>query len=218
MAVKQNYYFLRIVTLSFWISLETKSLLTWEDGAVRLTGVLYPPALRLLRLYMYHEKIIYSSFTLKEYPSISQPLSVIFLSYFTVCSPFPLSFRVQSFHWSKIESIKLWAMDCRKICFKVNSFEVIVLLILFWPKTVNLFAPEKKIWYPYGPQKTLSLAPYPPPKDSPFQGVFDDPTPQRNFQNIVKREFLPPTEIQSGFWKWTQLRKYSRILLQQCKH
>ena len=36
------------------------------------------------------KKIIYSSFTLKEYPSISQPLSVIFLSYFTVCSPFPL--------------------------------------------------------------------------------------------------------------------------------
>ena len=77
-------------TLQFWISLETKSLLTWEGGAVRLTGVLYVPALRLLRLYMYHEKIICSSFTLKEYPSISQPLSDIFLSNFTVCSPFPL--------------------------------------------------------------------------------------------------------------------------------
>ena len=129
-----------------------------------------------------------------------------------------LSFRVQSFHWSKIESIKLWAMDCRKICFKVNSFEVIVLLILFWPKTVNLLLQKKKYDIHTAHRRLFHLHPTPPPKDSPFQGVFDDPTPQRNFQNIVKREFLPPTEIQSGFWKWTQLRKYSRILLQQCKH
>lgn len=148
---------------------------------------------------MYHEKIIYSSFTLKEYPSISQPLSVIFLSHFTVCSPFPLSFRVQSFHWSKIESIKLRAMDCRKICFKVNSFEVIVLLILFLPKTVNLLLQKKKMISIRPTEDSFTYTLPPPPKDSPFQGVFDDPTPQRNFQNIVKREFLPPTEIQSGF-------------------
>ena len=216
MAVKQNYDFLRIVTLSFWISLETKSLLTWEDGSVRLTGVLYLPALRLLRLYMYHEKIIYSSFTLKEYPSISQPLSVIFLSYFTVCSPFPLSFRVQSFHLSKIESIKLWAMDCRKICFKVNSFEVIVLLILFWPKTVNLLLQKKKYDIHTAHRRLFHLHPT-PPRILLSRGSLMTPLP-RGISRIVKREFLPAAEIQSGFWKWTQLRKYSRILLQQCKH
>ena len=94
MAVKQNYDFLRIVSFVETLMNSERYIvvldLFGEDGAVRLTGVLYLPALRLLRLYMYHEKIIYSSFTLKEYPSISQPLSVIFLSYFTVCSPFPL--------------------------------------------------------------------------------------------------------------------------------
>ena len=112
---------------------------------------------------MYHEKINYSSFTLKEYPSISQPLSVIFLSYFTVCSLFPLSFRVQSFHLSKIESIKLWAMDCRKICFKVNSFEVIVLLILFRPKTVNLLLQKKKYDIHTAHRRLFHLHPTPPP-------------------------------------------------------
>lgn len=198
MAVKQNYDFLRIVSF-------VETLMNSERYIVVLDLFGDQESVNMRR---WCRKINYSSFTLKEYPSISQPLSVIFLSYFTVCSPFPLSFRVQSFHWSKIESIKLWAMDCRKICFKVNSFEVIVLLILFWPKTVNLFAPEKKYDIHTAHRRLFHLHPtHPPPQGFSIPGGLWWPHSPEEFPEYCKEGVLTTHRNSKWFLKVNSITK-----------
>ena len=72
-------------------------------------------------------------------------------------------------------------------------------------------------------QKTLWFALL-TPQDFPFQGVFDDPpTSRQEFPVFLNTDFLPPSEIQSGFstFKKTKVNTNSvtkgRILLQQSK-
>ena len=54
--------------------------------------------------------------------------------------------------------------------------------------------------------------PAPTPQDFPFQCIFEDPPTPQEFPEFLNRDFLPPSEIQSGFgnskrrkWILTQL-------------
>lgn len=116
------------------------------------------------------------------HPFLSLSLSYFYhILLFVLHFPY-LSFRVHSFYWWKIESIVMGhglSQDLLQSQFLWSNSSTYTLLT----KNTKSIAPEKTIWYPYGPRKTLSLAPYPPPRILHSRGVFDDPTPQRNFQN-----------------------------------
>lgn len=138
-----------------------------------------PPSTKVAAVV--HEKIIYSSFTLKEYPSISQPLSVIFLSYFTVCSPFP-SFKFQGPQLSLVKNRE----------YSYGPW------IVARSKTLNLLLQKKKYDIHTAHGRLFHLHPTPPQGFSIPGGSLMIPLP-RGISKIVKREFLPPAEIQSGF-------------------
>ena len=71
--------------------------------------------------------------------------------------------------------------------------------------------------YPYLPHGILFDLHPPTLQDFMFQGVFDDPPSPQEFPEFLNRDFLPPSEIKSGFstlkkkWIQSQLRKHGRI-------
>ena len=149
------------------------------------------------------------------HPFLSLSLSYFYhILLFVLHFPY-LSFRVQSFHWSKIKSIVMGhglSRDLLQSQFLWSNSSAYA----FLTKNTKSIAPEKKYDIHTAHGRLFHLHPT-PPRILLSRGSLMTPLP-RGISRIVKREFLPPAEIQSGFWKWTQLRKYSRILLQQCKH
>ena len=206
------------------------------------TGVLYLPALRLLRLYMYHENVylewciqgmvLYYLWSWCKFfilPLLSKNIHTFLnlsLSYFYYILLFVLhfpdfSFRIQSFHWSKLKSIVMGhglSQDLLQSQFLWSSSSTYTLLT----RNTKSMAPEKNIISIPPTEDSFICTPPPPQGFSIPGGSLMTLLPWGISRIAVDREFLPPSEIQSGFWKWilhvTQLRKYNRILLQQCKH
>jgi len=211
------------------------SLLRWEDGAVigrgystsstKLAVVVHVSWKRLnmtgttslewsIQGMVLHDLWFWCKFFIL--PLLSKnihPFLSLSLSYFYHILLFVLhfpdfSFRVQSFHWSKIESIVMGhglSQDLLQSQFLWSNSSTYTLLT----RDTKSMAPEKKYNIHTAHERLFHLHPTPPPRILHSRGVI---------YRFVNREFLPPSEIQSGFWKWilTQLQKYSRILLQQC--
>ena len=183
------------------------------------TGVLYLPALRLLRLYMYHENVylewciqgmvLYYLWSWCKFfilPLLSKNIHTFLnlsLSYFYYILLFVLhfpdfSFRIQSFHWSKLKSIVMGhglSQDLLQSQFLWSSSSTYTLLT----RNTKSMAPEKNIIsIPPTEDSFICTPPPPPPRILHSRGVSDDPTPLRNFQNCRRQGVL--TTLRNSKW------------------
>ena len=189
------------------------------------TGVLYLPALRLLQLYVYHENVwtwqghplwsgpykawfymicgldansLFFLYSQRIHPFLSLCLSYLYRILLFVLHFPDFSFRVQSFHWSKIESIVMGhglLQDLLQSQFLWSNSSTNTLLT----RNAKSISPGNKIYIHMAHGRLFHLHPT-PPRILHSRGVLDDPTPPINFQNC-KQGLLTTLRILKWFLK-----------------